>query len=434
MLNLCRLCWAVSLIGCAATACDSGDTSGSVSAAGAPTSGLAGASSVGAAGAPAHAGSPAVAGSGAGPSAGAANSGNAGAAGATGGAGGSGGTAGVGVGGSNASGACRPKFASGLNVAWFNFAGDVPNPDLGQFNDLFQNTVNAGGRVVRWWFHTNGTNTPGYDSNGLANKISDANIADVKKILDAAHAKGVMIDLSLWSFDMLQSGQNAPTANNTALLTQDVNRQAYIDNVLTPLVTALKGNPGLYSWEIFNEPEGMTTENGWTPNKVAESVIQKCVNWFADAIHNADPNARVTNGAWTFIANSTVGSYHSYYSDDALKAAGGRAKGTLDFYEVHYYDNWGAGNDSTVVSPFKHPATYWNVDKPIIIGEFWAIGTNGVAAADLYTTLYDNGYNGAWAWQYASSDGTGGASTKWPAMQVPMQALYSAHKADLDCP
>jgi hypothetical protein len=129
-----------------------------------------------------------------------------------------------------------------------------------------------------------------------------------------------------------------------------------------------------------------------------------------------------------------VGSYHSYYSDDALKAAGGRAKGTLDFYEVHYYDNWGAGNDSTVVSPFKHPATYWNVDKPITIGEFWAVDTNGVAANDLYTTLYNNGYSGAWAWQYASTDPNAPSPTKWPAMQAPMQALYSAHKADLDCP
>jgi hypothetical protein len=92
----------------------------------------------------------------------------------SGGAGGGGGTAGAGVGGSSASGACRPKFASGLDVAWFNFAGDVPNPDIAQFNDLFQNTVNAGGRVVRGWFHTNGTNTPGCDSSRLANKISDA--------------------------------------------------------------------------------------------------------------------------------------------------------------------------------------------------------------------------------------------------------------------
>lgn len=150
-----------------------------------------------------------------------------------------------------------------------------------------------------------------------------------------------MLDISLWSFDMLQASENPPIAHNMALLTQDANRQAYLDNVVTPLVAALKGHPGLYSWEVFNEPEGMTTQNGWTPIKVDEKVIQVCVNWFADAIHAADPAALVTNGAWPFIANSNVQGYTNAYSDAALRTAGGRARGTLDFFEVHYYDNWG---------------------------------------------------------------------------------------------
>ena len=66
----------------------------------------------------------------------------------------------------------------------------------------------------------------------------------------------------------LDSGQATDAtvrANNKLLLETDTNRQAYIDNVLTPMVTALKGYPGLFAWEIFNEPEGMTSDNGgWT--------------------------------------------------------------------------------------------------------------------------------------------------------------------------
>jgi Cellulase (glycosyl hydrolase family 5) len=335
----------------------------------------------------------------------------------------------------DSTGQCRPKFGSGLNVAWFKFAGDVPNPDLARFQQLYRDTHDAGGRIVRWWFHTNGTVTPGYDSSGLAKKISTEQIADVRSILDAAHTAGVAVVISLWSFDMLQGNQSAPLANNQALLSQDSNRQAYIDQVLTPLVAALHGHPGLYAWEVFNEPEGMTTEHGWTMQNggqtVAEAVIQKCVNWFADAIHKADPAALVTNGAWQFAVTATVSGYQNAYSDSALQAAGGRAQGTLDFYEVHYYDNW---NGSEVVSPFTHPQSYWNVDKKIAIGEFWATTTNGVAAADLFTQLYDGGYSGAWAWQYANDDGSNaGMSTKWPSMQVPMQKLYTAHPAELEC-
>ena len=162
---------------------------------------------------------------------------------------------------------------------------------------------------------------------------------------------------------------------------------------------------------------------------IDQTAVQKCVNWFADAIHASDPAVAVTTGAWTFKVNSTVNRNRNYYSDAALRAVGGRDNGTLDFYEVHYYDNFVG---SEIISPFLHPASYWGLDKPIVIGEFLAIDTNGISAADLYTTLFDNGYAGAWAWQYISNGGAG--QIKWPAMQVPMQNLLAAHQDDLVCP
>jgi len=322
------------------------------------------------------------------------------------------------------------NFANGLNIAWVNFANDVPNPDLAMFRTIFQNTYAAGGRVIRWWLHTNGTVTPGYDGSGMAQPIAQSAIDGIKSVLAAANTAGVSINMSLWSFDMLQGGENISTdlrSNNQKLLTVDANRQAYIDRVLTPLVTALKGTPGLYSYETFNEPEGMTTQNGWTQNNggtaVDEMYIQKTVNWFAAAIHTADPAARVTNGSWTFKANAVgVSGMTNYYSNSALVNAGGKANGTLDFYEVHYYAANGAQ-----YSPFLNAATHWGLDKKLVIGEFYARMTDNVATANVYTNLYSSGYNGAWAWQYVDGD----TAVKWPTMQVPMQNLYNAHMADV---
>ena len=358
----------------------------------------------------------------------------------------------------DAGAACRPQFASGVNVAWFNYASDVPNPNITKFTSLYTNVYNAGGRIVRWWFHTNGAVTPGYGTNGQATAISAANIADVKKILDAAYSAGVAVNISLWAFDMLSGGQSAPVADNLNLLTNDTDRQAYITNVLTPLVMALKGYHGLYSWEIFNEPEGMTTQNGWTTGngapaggqEVDESVIQKTTNWFAAAIHEADPSALVTVGAWTFLANSpAVGT--NYYSDANLIAAGGKTNGTLDYYQVHYYDNWGSPDGADKVNPFHYALSHWDIgdNKPVVIGEFWDIDTyaNGSAPADviksanLYTTLYTNGYSGAWAWQYANADNPGPADyptnsemTSWGTlMQTSIQNLYNAHESAVVC-
>lgn len=343
------------------------------------------------------------------------------------------------VGGSNG-GVCRPKFASGVNVAWFKFAADIPNPQIDKFTALFKNVKAAGGSAVRWWFHTTGMTTPGYDASGKAKPISAENIADLKKILDAAKAEGVGVVISIWSFGMLDSGQTTDAtvlANNKLLLENDTNRQAYIDNVLTPMVTALKGYPGLFAWEIFNEPEGMSSDNGgWTnpsSGRTASVNLQKTVNWFTSAIHAADPGALVTNGANNF---ATLSPSHgkNLWSDSALMTAGSKPNGTLDFYQVHYYNTYSGASAN---SPFTHPVSYWGLDKKVVIGEFWTDLTDGVAAADLYTTLYTNQYAGAWAWQYVSVDNPGpmsGASTIWPAMQTPMNNLKAAHAADLTCP
>jgi len=351
---------------------------------------------------------------------------------------GSGGTPGA-AGGSNSGGVCRPAFTSGVNVAWVKFAADIPSPNISKFTEIFKNVKASGGSAVRWWFHTTGITTPGYDSSGKAKAISNDNIADLKKILDAAHAEGVGLVISLWSFGMLDSDQTTDAtvrANNKLLLENDTNRQAYIDNVLTPMVTSLKGYPGLYAWEIFNEPEGMSSDNGgWTKPDTGRTPavnLQKTVNWFTAAIHTADPAALVTSSANNF-ATLSPSRGKNLWSDSALTTAGGKANGKLDFYQVHYYNTYSGANAN---SPFTHPQSYWGLDKKVVIGEFWTDTTDGVQAADLFTTLHSNQYAGAWAWQYVSVDNPppmSGASTIWPAMKAPMDKLLAAAPADLTC-
>jgi hypothetical protein len=194
---------------------------------------------------------------------------------------------------------------------------------------------------------------------------------------------------------------------------------------------------------MINDGPNPAPKGPWQSGGASVGIldIQTTINVFASAIHTADPAAKVTNGAWTFIAiggeNGQSGT--NYYSDTALKAAGGQANGTLDYYEVHYYDNWGAVGAADKVSPFLYPASSWNLDKPILVGEFWAIGSPAldggtIPANSLYTTLYANGYKGAWAWQYANADNPGPSTpTMWPAMQAPMQALETADPTELQC-
>jgi hypothetical protein len=342
------------------------------------------------------------------------------------------------AGSSAAPGACEPKFASGVNVAWVNYGADVPNPNLSVFDQIFSNVYQSGGRVIRWWFHTDGHVTPGYGADGKSLPATCSQIADVRSILDHAAQAKVMVLISLWNFTMLNGTLN-PTllANNTQLLTDDASRQAYIDNYLAPLAAAIAGHPGLYGWEVFDEPEGMSDVAHFTAHSldggagpvIAESYVQKSINWFADAIHAADPHALVTNGTWTIKATTDPNSpLVNYYSDPALFDAGGRVAGFLDFYEAHYYPSDGTSN-----SPYLNAASTYGLDKPLVIGEFDALDTDNVSAANLYTTIHSNGYAGALAWKYLQRDSLQGDNS-WPSMQVPMQNLYSAAPTDVDCP
>ena len=133
-------------------------------------------------------------------------------------------------------------------------------------------------------------------------------IEDLTAILDLAQKYDVRLILCLWSFDMLRISNGATiTDRNFALLTDERRLRSYVDHALVPMVTALRGHPGILAWEIFNEPEGMSEEFGWEFNRhVPMSAIQRFINRTAGAIKRTDPGALVTNGSWSFRAASDV--------------------------------------------------------------------------------------------------------------------------------
>ena len=345
-------------------------------------------------------------------------------------------------------------FLNGSNIAWVRFAGDLgPYPvDTVAFASVFDSIHVHGGNALRFWLHTTGANTPQFNAGGKVIGPGTTAIANLKKVLDMAWQRKIGLMLCLWSFDMMRIENGSLVTNRSELmLTDTIYTRAYIDNALIPMVTALKGHPGIISWEVFNEPEGMSNEFGWSFNyHVPMANIQRFVNLVAGAIHRTDSTAKVTNGtaglnaltdviavakqsdvvarlnAMTMEQKSKIENYFAarygarvtaeeivsryalaanmnYYRDDRLVAAGGDPRGTLDFYTFHYYDNHGAGTSD---SPFHHPASTWNLTKPVAVGEFFPEPTLGLSYTALYQTLYANGYAGAlsWGW-YSGADG-----------------------------
>jgi hypothetical protein len=279
---------------------------------------------------------------------------------------------------------------------------------------------------------------------------------------------------------MLNTGlTTAQLAENTNLLNDTSYTNTYIRNCLIPMVQAVKGNPAVLSWEVFNEPEGMSSEFGWSGvNHVPMFNIQRVCNLVAGAIHRTDPTAIVTSGANSLTSNTDVTalskvstidainsmslaqkqqiteefnnahrttfttddyiayilklaatSNNNYYRDDRLIAAGGDPLGTLDFYNTHFYNN---GSSNQLTSPLNHPYSTWALTKPLVIAEFYDEDTYGVSHSNIYENLYLNGYAGAlsWSWTQSTSAGVPIAVTQTYPLQN-MMTMFDKHRPEV---
>ena len=336
-------------------------------------------------------------------------------------------------------------FFSGTNLAWSDYNSDVGDAPLNEnaWRKAVEGTRAAGGNAIRWWLFNNMSQSPEIDqSTHLVSGLKENTIANMKKALDIAEEYGVMVSMCLFSHNLMEPNQWGLysekldiTANEK--LFEDEGTTAFITNVLNPVVKAIGNHKALMTWEVFNEPEGMTSV-GWTTKKLDKAVLQKFTNKIAAAIHTANPELLVSTGSVNI-------QYQSWWNDAELIAAGGEANGTLDFFQTHYYPYYQDDDVSPFVNSKSQLAAKYNFDnKPMIIGEFPASGWKGntytasmaaktqISTEECYRKAFDYGYAGALAWQYigdkTESNFGGYTYTIDPALDA-MKALAATEEA-----
>jgi len=303
----------------------------------------------------------------------------------------------------------------GANLAWSDnsrFSSDFgssdgfgnTNTNLIGFQAKFDEIAQSGGNSARIWVHTTAQVSPNIATNGrtigLSRELTNQQVVDqMTEVLDSAWDRGILVTFSLFSFDMLcdfyqnDFGYTGSMVRNRRMLRS--RRQDYFDNALTPMVSGLKDHPALFAYEIFNEPEGVYSGRQFceTSTPISQTTASLFVNEAAAVIHGLDANVKVTTSTHTDL-------FADFTNETLTSHEGANPEGVLDFYELHWYEGWGRDPYNTLKSDY-------NLDRPIIIGEFelyQARGTSANPSEDAISTILSNGYAGAWPWSLATTN------------------------------
>jgi hypothetical protein len=301
----------------------------------------------------------------------------------------------------------KDYYLNGINVAWNQWEQDLTNYDSNAFEQLFSTLEASGGNAVRWWWFPTAGQQLSFNGN-QAQPLQQRIFDNLDRAFDSAANHGILIMPVLLSFDIESTGR-------VSIVTDQAATDAFVSNVVTPLVQRYDSHPGLGLWEIMNEGDWLLTDEG---GPVAIADYQRFHGKVAAGIHAAAADAIVTTGSASF---KFLESNNNILSDTALQAAvGGDPMAHLDVYQTHYY-GWQHGTNWSY-EPWIRTSAEWQSDgKPVLIGEFPCAGEAGRwTTMQMHTESVNQGYAGTFCWAYYDNraDDEGTWNEARPAMEA----------------
>jgi hypothetical protein len=224
----------------------------------------------------------------------------------------------------------KPSFLLGVNYPWLHYGEGfgatihghkgvgLPEHQKLLHEDLLR-VRESGAEIVRWFLFADGRG--GFSENGgVADKPDDFLFQDVAALLKLAGKHQLKICFSLIDYLWLQErGAKREEHAHRSLLQFAAGRESFLLRVLIPLFREFSGHPGLFAWEIANEPEWAIRE--FHRNAVARMRFAELRVFAAEIAKAAREFGKVP---------VTLGSARLMWVR-AWNEIG------LDFYQAHYY-------------------------------------------------------------------------------------------------
>ncbi|MCP4521289.1 MAG: T9SS type A sorting domain-containing protein [Cytophagales bacterium] len=287
--------------------------------------------------------------------------------------------------------------------------------DATEMEEELQSYVLAGCNAMRWNAFLKGIDIT-WDASNNVSGVKSGCLEALKDGLDRAYKNKIMVQIVLSTAHFQQYGwggidnvlggiRNGDRVDNFyKMFTTDEGTQAYIDNLIKPMIAEIGNHPALMGYVIINEAYGMTDPQDtpfgvWADRTPRLVHFQRYVNKVVSAIHTAQPGALCTV--------SGVAGARQMYGDAELLAAGGESNGLLDHFQYQYYPIHHKATFSPFLNDLKEMESIWGGDsKPVIAGEFpiEGIETSEYNSVDMtpteaYETLWGNGYSGGFTWE-----------------------------------
>ena len=286
-------------------------------------------------------------------------------------------------------------FTLGVNLPWIDYGLDfgangwrpsgglatTPVPD--SVRRKLEEMAALGVSVIRWFVFCDGRAGIRFDRDGRPTGLDDRVFFDLDEALAIASSNGLRILFVLFDFGWCHRRRlvnGVQLGGRRRTLIDPATRGLLLDRVVAPVLKRYGAHPGVWAWDLINEPEWVTS--GLGTHNPFRAVSKEVMRAFIDEatglahVHASQPvTVGLASARWLSLVRGSA----------------------LDFFQVHWYDHLDRR------APLEKPVADLEVDRPVILGEFPTRGSTRPVDGILRLAAR-LGYAGALFWSALASD------------------------------